>query len=340
MQKTKIAIYIGKFQPLHNAHKAIINHCLDNYDETIVLVGSVNRLSSIKYPFSYATRRAWIKEISDSLIIKPLKDYIYNETKWISQVEEAVYTEFSGPEYEFTLVGHSKDETSYYLREFPNFRSEEIEEKFNNLSATSIRSKFFQENMDFQDLVPENVFEELDDLKSGQWFQRLVEESQFYLKEKELFASYPYPQTLKFNCSDSVVVCDANVLLIKRKLAPGKDAWALPGGFVLQDETYEECALRELYEETNIKVPLKVMKFSIKSSKIFDSPNRTIGIPRITNAFYYTVLPDMKNGFPKLPKVKGADDASEAQWFSLAEVKHMSLFDDHSDIIDYFTNSI
>ena len=84
----------------------------------------------------------------------------------------------------------------------------------------------------------------------------------------------------------------------------------------------------------------KVIKGSLKRSKIFDNPNRNIGIPRITNAFYFEIQPDYKNGFPKLPKIKGADDARNAKWVSLAEVRHMILFDDHSDIIDYFVNSI
>ena len=42
------------------------------------------------------------------------------------------------------------------------------------------------------------------------------------------------------------------VLLVKRKNPPHKNAWAIPGGFVEEKETLEKAALRELWEETGI----------------------------------------------------------------------------------------
>ena len=66
-----------------------------------------------------------------------------------------------------------------------------------------------------------------------------------------------------------------------------------------------------------------------------------MGIPRMTNAYYAEIEPDFVQGkYPKLPKVKGSDDASNAKWVPLAEVKNMQLFDDHADIIDFFTKSL
>jgi cytidyltransferase-like protein len=44
-KKKKIAIYIGRFAPLHNGHIEVINYCNNNYDEAIVII---NRLFSIK----------------------------------------------------------------------------------------------------------------------------------------------------------------------------------------------------------------------------------------------------------------------------------------------------
>ena len=43
------------------------------------------------------------------------------------------------------------------------------------------------------------------------------------------------------------------VILIRRKNEPYKDCWALPGGFMDMNETIEQCAVRELKEETNIE---------------------------------------------------------------------------------------
>ena len=62
----------------------------------------------------------------------------------------------------------------------------------------------------------------------------------------------------------------------------------------------------------------------------------------MTNAYYAEIEPDYvgQGKFPKLPKVVGSDDACNAKWVPLDEVKSMQLFDDHADIIDYFTKSL
>ena len=354
IQKTKIAIYIGKFQPLHNSHKQIIEHCLNSYHRTIVLAGSSNRRISIIRPFGFNIAKQWIhsiKKADEDLFVYPLKDYIYNEQKWITQVEDIIYRnlELSGidiDDVEISIVGADKDESSYYLKSFPNFKFDEMELTNNNLSSTLIRDLWFS-GKDFEDLVPESVSGVMRGIievpyckiagENTPTFADLKEERAFYAKEKEMFASYPFQETLKFYCADPVIVCDGNILLVKRGQAPGKGSWALPGGFVNANETAKEAMVRELREETGLKVPAPVIKSLANRSKIFDNPNRNIGIPRVSNAFYVEIFPDKNSkGMPKLPKVKGADDAAEAKWFPLAEVRHMSLFDDHNDVIDAF----
>jgi bifunctional NMN adenylyltransferase/nudix hydrolase len=93
-------------------------------------------------------------------------------------------------------------------------------------------------------------------------------------------------------------------------------------------------AIRELKEETKIKVPVPVLKGSIKESKTFDAPNRSTRGRTITQAFYIDL------GFDeKLPKVKGSDDAEKAFWVPLNEVvaQRDKFFEDHFHIISYFT---
>ncbi len=95
------------------------------------------------------------------------------------------------------------------------------------------------------------------------------------------------------------------LLLIKRGEYPFKDMWALPGGFLQKDETVEECALREIHEETN------VMPTSLMPVGIFSKPERD---PRgwiISNA-YVSIISE------ESVKQVGMDDASDAQWFSIS----------------------
>ena len=96
-----------------------------------------------------------------------------------------------------------------------------------------------------------------------------------------------------------------SLLLIKRGGHPYKDHWALPGGFLGPDETIEECAVREIEEETSV-VPASLM-----SVGLFSAPGRD---PRgwiISNAFV-SVIADREE------TQRSGDDAADAQWFDIS----------------------
>ena len=71
--------------------------------------------------------------------------------------------------------------------------------------------------------------------------------------KKQYTYDYPMPA---ITADVGVITIDFDgtrrILLIKRKNEPYKDCWALPGGFMNIDETLENCAMRELYEETGL----------------------------------------------------------------------------------------
>ncbi len=96
-----------------------------------------------------------------------------------------------------------------------------------------------------------------------------------------------------------------SLLLIKRGGHPFKDHWALPGGFLNPGETIEECALREVEEETSVK-PVSLMSIGL-----FSEPGRD---PRgwiISNAFVSVFGADRV-------EQKSGDDASDAGWFDVS----------------------
>ncbi len=95
------------------------------------------------------------------------------------------------------------------------------------------------------------------------------------------------------------------LLLVKRGGHPFKDCWALPGGFLQKGETIEQCALREIKEETNV-LPASLMPVGV-----FSEPDRD---PRgwiISNA-YVSIISE------ESVRQVGMDDASDAQWFSVS----------------------
>jgi bifunctional NMN adenylyltransferase/nudix hydrolase len=120
--------------------------------------------------------------------------------------------------------------------------------------------------------------------------------------------------------------------MIKRRAEPGKGLWALPGGYVNAntDKSVLDAAIRELREETGIKVPEPVLRGSIKDNRVFDAIDRSPRGRIITHCFKIE-LPD-----GPLPRVKGQDDAEKAKWVPIAEVRSEECFEDHYEILQHF----
>jgi bifunctional NMN adenylyltransferase/nudix hydrolase len=109
---------------------------------------------------------------------------------------------------------------------------------------------------------------------------------------------------------------------------PGKGLFAIPGGFINPGETLENAMIRELREETRIKIPEPVLRGSIIASEVFDDPNRSRRGRTITHAY----LIHLKNE-KKLPHIKGSDDADKAIWVPIDALDSSTLFEDHYRII-------
>ena len=113
---------------------------------------------------------------------------------------------------------------------------------------------------------------------------------------------------------------DLKVLLIKRNLDPFKGNWALPGGFVRENENLEQAAKRELEEETGVRNVYLEQLYS------FGSVGRDPRGKIITIAYMALVNAEQL-------KLKATSDASDAQWFSMLKLPKLAF--DHLDIINY-----
>lgn len=308
-----VGVFIGRFQPIHEGHISALKRAASRCEKLIILVGSADACRSIKNPWTYQERKDMIRKKLQGLHVEifPVNDYPYSDSQWISDVRETVGTISS----HVTLFGHYKDGNDY-LRWFPDWKFQDLEATV-HLNATQVRTKMFNEN---DPQLPRSVRDD--------FF--------FYVKEQELFQNYPFPETLNFNCADAVVECQGFVLLVQRAAAPGAGTWALPGGFRNRnDPSLLDCAVRELFEETSLKVPEKVIRGSVVATKLYDSNKRSFGIPHNTLAVHIRISPDHDG---KLPKVHAADDAADCKWFPLNEVLNdMALYDDHKHIISQLT---
>jgi bifunctional NMN adenylyltransferase/nudix hydrolase len=312
----KTGIFIGRFQPVHQGHIHALGMAASQVQKLYILVGSANQCRSIRNPWTFDERKQMLhlklfaNRITNYEII-PLNDYRYSDTQWMSDVRATIEQYDMGNP---VLFGHMK-EGNDYLKWFPELTFKSIESQY-AINATQVRQRMF-------------------DLKDPDMPETVRGDYTFYQKEKQTFKDYPFPETLNFNCSDAVLECQGHVLLIQRKFSPGKNAWALPGGFRNQRETFLDCAIRELIEETNVRVPEKVLRGSIVKTELFDDPSRSFGIPRNTMAVYMRISP---NPDYSLPRANGADDAALCKWVPLTDaLNNIEMYDDHKDIISKVT---
>lgn len=243
---------------------------------------------------------------------------------------------FTPDPYKIGLIGHSKDHTSYYLNIFKGWENVEVS-NVDNINSTTIRNKIFEENTWARDIdeVPMEVASIIDMmLESDSEFEELSNEFKAVKAYKALWNIPNVPSfvtTPIFITTDAVVHQSGKVLLVTRGKFPGKGLLALPGGFLGQHETIMDGMIRELREETKLKIPEKVLRGSIEDTKVFDGPNRDPRGRTITHAFYIDL------GFGEdFAKVKGSDDASHAAWYDVGLLKSEDFYADHFHIINHF----
>jgi len=343
-KKYDLAVFIGRFQPVHNGHMQVINLALESAKNVLILIGSSHEARSHRNPWTYFERKEMIQanigynDISrvNRLHYMPLEDSAYNDTQWIKSVQSNVSfmlkkLDLNEQSSKVALIGHSKDHSSYYLKMFPLWDSIEAP-NYHGVNSTAIRTNYFSNDVmtgakfDNSMAMSEKTLLFLQDFLHRPEYKQIFEEYEFVNKYKASWSAAPYAPT--FVTVDAIVVQSGHIALVRRRAAPGKGLWALPGGFLNPQERIKDAVIRELREETGIKVPDPVLRGSIVAQDVFDEPNRSSRGRTITHAFLIKLKDE-----PTLPKIKGMDDADKARWVPLNQVKRELMFEDHYAII-------
>lgn len=317
-------VFIGRFQPLHNAHCLVLEHAFAHTDHVIVLIGSANRPRSFKNPFDFEERRAVIDasitlSANQTLTCLPLDDVIYNDSLWLQKAQQAVNSVTQADD-KLAIIGHDKDDSSYYLRLFPQWATL-ILPNFDNLSATPIRRAYFsQERIDSGNL-PKASVALLQEFQDSEAYEAIQKELVYLQNYQAQFSTLPYPPI--FQTADALVVQSGHILVVRRGGEYGRNLLALPGGFVDSEETLYNCAVRELQEETG----LTLHNVSVKKQRTFDAPKRSARARTITTVFVWHLEGEM------LPTLQAGDDANEAFWLPLGQLDGKLFFEDHYGII-------
>jgi len=329
----KFCVFIGRFQPLHNSHLEVIKQGLAEAEQLILVVGSARAARNIKNPFTFEERKEMISacltdEEKARVHFVPIRDYYYSDNTWVTQIQSAV-NQITHGEQSVGLIGSYKDSSSYYIKLFPQWDFIPARTT-KGLNATDVRKHLFSSSEVWVDDVPGPIAKWLNTYRLGDSFKQLAEEYSFIESYKAKWANVPFPVT--FNTVDAVLIQSGHVLVVRRKFNPGKGLIALPGGFIKQTETLEDAAIRELREETGIKVPSGTLKSNIVDSKVFDHPGRSLRGRTITHAFCVSL------GHGELPEVRASDDADQAFWLPLMDIGRLEdqFYEDHASIIQHF----
>lgn len=330
----KFGVFIGRFQPFHNSHLAAVRFALERVENLVIVVGSDEQATTIKNPWTSGERITMIQacltgEELERVKFLPMKDYLYNDMLWLADLQERLSDILAGGT-DVVLFGHKKDASSFYLRLFPQWQFVETG-TFTDIDATKVRAAYFQHSLfSIRDVVPSAVYDFLTLYREGDEFGRLREEYISILNDKAAWKVAPYQPT--FVTTDAIVVCSGHVLVVRRRGKYGRGLIALPGGYIDTDNALVDNCIRELKEETGIKLDAAELKRCIVDKDVFDHPGRDLRGRVITHAFCIK-LPD-----GTLPKVKGMDDADKAWWMSIRDVfaSEAKFFADHHHIITRF----
>ena len=336
-KKYDTLVLIGRFQPVHSAHVELIRRAVTLTKDLIIIVGSADQPRTYKNPWTSKERMMMLNNAIDNIDcgdtrvhIEDNVDTIYNDTAWMTRVQGIVskYRCLGG---RTGIIGHKKDDSSFYLEMFPQWEFEEVE-LLQPLNASSVRDLYFRQdaNLNFiKGVVPQSTNRMLEGWLGTPDYLQVIKEREFVAKCKKPYESLPYPPV--FVTGDAIVIQSGHALMVKRKAEPGKGLWAWPGGYLnaYTDKSIIDAILRELREETGIKVPYAVLRGSIVDIKVFDAVDRSPR-GRIITHCAKIVLPD-----GPLPRVKGADDAEKARFRAIAEIRRDECFEDHYDMKEW-----
>lgn len=364
-----LAVMIGRFRIFHNGHKSVVDLALQKAKRVLLLVGSANRSRDTdgnEFTAKEAAemvRRVYPRgtEAGDRVAVRLINDVLYDEQDlhWIMGVQRQVAHEVDymdainfvkKSDARIGLIGFSKDQSSYYLKKFPQWASVSAPGFKHNgkiVSATDLRNEFFYSGMPgvvatgrIENRVPVAVAEYMAKFahENAGIIATLREEREFLTKYKEdhqfrgKLDADGKPLGLKYapthTTVDAILIQSGHVLLIRRKMNPGKGKWALPGGFVEPHENITDATTRELKEETKIALSLNVLKLAFRKRHVFAGVGRSGRGRIITHVSLYLL-----NDRAELPAVEGGDDASKAEWVPLGELDPTQMHDDHWHLI-------
>lgn len=168
-------VFIGRLQPFHLAHMKTIQIALQQSQFVILALGSAQLERNIKNPFLATEREQMVLSNFSEEDQKRIKFVhvvdVYNDEKWQKLVKSLV-AEVVVPEAKIGLIGHFKDDSSYYLKFFPEWEMVELESLEGSMSATPMREAYYEGNI-LHEAFPEGSIQFLEEFQKTEIYKKL-----------------------------------------------------------------------------------------------------------------------------------------------------------------------
>ncbi|MGN2484436.1 nicotinate-nicotinamide nucleotide adenylyltransferase [Acinetobacter calcoaceticus] len=175
MYKFDYLVFIGRFQPFHLAHMQTIEIALQQSHYVVLALGSAQMERNIKNPFLAIEREQMILSnfsLDEQKRIKFVHVVdVYNDEKWVKQVKSLVNGVIE-PNSKVGLIGHFKDESSYYLKLFPEWIMVELDSLKDSISATPMREAYYRGEIQTE-FFPIGTIRFLDEFQKTRIYQQL-----------------------------------------------------------------------------------------------------------------------------------------------------------------------
>lgn len=319
-------VLLSSFEPFLHSHRDAIDAALGLAPKVVLLVGSARAARTLRHPWTAGERvemiRAGLSPASNARVdIRLVADHLYNTTLWQRELQEALADLAAAPARVLQIgqVGG--------VPLLPGFHYAGVMQR-PALDFLALRGAALGDDPEaLADLAPSATLACLRQWRREDWFAMLQREYRYIDEFRKSWAVAPYPPTLV--TTDALVLHEGHALLIERAREPGKGLWALPGGFVEENETLLVSCLRELLEETGLDLRARSDLIGRPLMRTYDAPHRSMRGRMITHVYRF----DLRDA--QRPAVAGGDDASHARWIPLARVMRMEseIFEDHFHMI-------